>query len=105
MNVYVIYKFSDSDKVRKKVNEIKEAINNDKGTYSNKVSFFMFPNNVKKKFWHREARKKIKKCNLVAFFDYKVGIFDMLYFISVTNSKTLFSDRIKSSDITQFVIL
>lgn len=70
MNVYVIYKFSDSDKVRKKVNEIKEAINNDKGTYSNKVSFFMFPNNVKKKFWHREARKKIKKCNLVAFFDY-----------------------------------
>lgn len=70
MNVYVIYKFADGDKVRAKVDEIKEAINNNNGVYSNKVSFFMFPSNTKKKFWHREAKKKIKNCNIVAFFDY-----------------------------------
>lgn len=69
MNVYVIYKFDDVDIVKNKIEEIKKAVNIENNEYKNKVSFYMFPADHKKKFWHKTARNKIKMCNIVAFFD------------------------------------
>ena len=65
MNVYVIYKFSDYDRVVKRISEIKEAINS--------VSFYLFEPNRKNNNWHYTAKKKIKKSNLVLFFDFSDG--------------------------------
>ena len=61
MNIYVIYKFSDYEIVKKKTEEISQAV---PGT-----CFFFFSPDNKKLMWHHYAIKKIKECNLVAFFD------------------------------------
>ena len=61
MKVYVIYKFDDYDRVIKKIEEIKEKIGN--------IYFFMFPKGCKMKRWHKYAKKKMRECNMVAFFD------------------------------------
>lgn len=61
MNVYVIYKFADYDKVAARIEEIKKELS---GVY-----FFMFSPNYKNKLWHRYAKKKMKASNIVAFFD------------------------------------
>ena len=61
MNVYVIYKFDDFPEVKKQLDEIADAL-------GNKISFFYFRPG-KKLTWHHTARRKIKSCDMVAFFD------------------------------------
>ncbi len=61
MNVYVIYKFSDFNEVSKKLEEIKNTLEN--------VSLFYFSPEDRQKNWHKIAKEKIKQCNMVLFFD------------------------------------
>ena len=61
MNVYVVYKFSDFNEVSKKLEEIKNSLEN--------VSLFYFSPEDRQKNWHKIAKEKIKKCNMVLLFD------------------------------------
>jgi hypothetical protein len=61
MNVYVIYKFKHKDLVFSKLK--------DAHAKAKKVYFFAFDPDKKNVFWRWKARKKIKKSNIVVFFD------------------------------------
>ncbi len=61
MNVYVIYKFDDHREIEERLNKIKEEMGDN-------ISFFYFKP-CKMLLWHKVARAKIKKCDMVAFFD------------------------------------
>lgn len=61
MNVYVIYKFDDHRVIEERLDTIKKEMGRD-------ISFFYFKPG-KRAFWHRIARSKIKKCDMVVFFD------------------------------------
>lgn len=62
MNVYVIYKFNDSEKVNSLLNEYK------KKDSTHALNFFMFNKDHSKSFWHRKAKEKMIKSNIVVYF-------------------------------------
>ncbi len=73
MNIYVIYKFADSDIVKAKVDEILAAISDKdesgKEKFGEKNSIFMFEPNKTPKNWHSYAKQKLKDSQLVVIFD------------------------------------
>jgi hypothetical protein len=62
MNVYVVYKFDNGDIVEKTIKEIKNKLDD-------QISFFYFPKGSSNPFWRITAKKKLKNCDMVAFFD------------------------------------
>ena len=61
MNIYVIYRFSDYENVKRHMDNVRNEVHN--------ITFFHFKPNVKNHFWHLRAIKKIKESNMVIFFD------------------------------------
>ena len=64
MNVYVIYKFSDTQKVNELLEEYKKR---DEGHLLNFVKFDAEGAN---RMWHRKAKRKMQSSNLVVYFCY-----------------------------------
>lgn len=62
MNVYVIYKFANFDLVKEKIEQIKKEVPG--------ITFFYFREDKKRLFLHRYAKKKLRKSNMVIFFDF-----------------------------------
>lgn len=60
MNVYVIYKFDDKEEVLDHIDRIKKEVSG--------LSFFCFIPG-EQVFWRNKAKKKIKNCDMVVFFD------------------------------------
>lgn len=62
MNIYVIYKFCDSEKVNALLNEYKKR---DK---EHVLNFFRFNAEGNNYMWHRKAKKKMQNSNLALYF-------------------------------------
>jgi len=60
MNVYVIYKFDDEKEVLPQLERIRSEVPD--------ISFFYFERG-KQRLWRNKAKKKIKDCDMVVFFD------------------------------------
>ncbi len=66
LNIYVIYKFDDYQRVKTEIDKINTDFAKDK---TNKHSIFMFEPNRTPRLWHRYAAKKLKDSQLVLIFD------------------------------------
>lgn len=66
LNIYVIYKFDDYQRVKEVIDKINTDFAKDE---TKKHSIFMFEPNRTPRLWHRYAAKKLKDSQLVLLFD------------------------------------